>query len=389
MTAVPAALERLRPSPTGTLRVLHVQKVAGVGGAERHLLALLPRLRARGVDARMVVLATADAMRFVEPMRAAGVPTSVIAAGSDVSPRIVRTLWREIAARRPDLVHTHLIHADTHGQMAAWLAGVPGASSVHSAQRFYLRPPYRTAARASGHLARRTIAISAHVGTFLRTARLAPADRIRVVPYGIEPASWALTESARAVARERLGIAPDDFVVGFASRLIAHKGHAFLLEAAARVRAAFPTLRLLFAGDGPLRAGLETLAASLLPPGVVRFLGFIDDVAAFMNACDTLAFLTMPELSEGFGLAALEGMAAGRAVIATHVGALPEIVAHGQTGLLVEPGDLDELSRAILALGRDPALRARLGAAGSRRAAATFNVDAMVERTLSVYEEIV
>ena len=90
-----------------------------------------------------------------------------------------------------------------------------------------------------------------------------------------------------------------------------------------------PHLRLLIAGDGPLRAELERRAGAL---GDVRFLGFVADVGAFMNACDIVAFPTQPELSEGFGLAALEAMAAARPVIATAVGSLPEVVRRRRPG---------------------------------------------------------
>jgi len=120
----------------------------------------------------------------------------------------------------------------------------------------------------------------------------------------------------------------------------------------------------------------------------VRFLGFFEDVRGFMAACDALAFLTLPALGEGFGLAALEAAAAGRPVVATRVGALPEVVADGDTGLVVEPGDIGALAAAIVRLGTDAALRTRLGGAGRRRAAERFGVERMVERTLAVYAEV-
>lgn len=377
--------------PAGTverpLRVLHVQKVAGIGGAERHLLSLLPRLGDRGVEVRMVVLATREAHRFVEPLRAAGVSVGTIPAGPDLNPFVVRALGRAIAAFRPDVVHTHLIHADTHGQVAARLAGVPGVSSIHGTHRFYTRPPYRSAARVAGRLARRTIAISEHVGRFLRTRRLAPPERIRVVPYGIDVDAWAPPHD-RTAARARLGIGPGQVALGFASRLIPHKGHDFLLSALERGHERLPHLRVLIAGDGPLRQPLEARSAARLPAGVVRFLGFVEDVRPLVHACDTMAFLTMPALSEGFGLAALEAMAAGRPVLVTAVGALPEIVIDGETGIAVRPGEVADLADALVRVASDAALRARLGRGGRRRAAREFGLEGMIERTLAVYREV-
>jgi glycosyltransferase involved in cell wall biosynthesis len=372
----------------GPLRVLHVQKVAGISGSERHLLTLLPALARAGVQVRMVVLAAGAAADFTRALVARGVGVTVVPAGPDASPRVLRRLVREIRAFRPDVVHTHLIHADTHGQVAAWLAGVPGVSSAHSAHRFYAQLPYRTPARVAGRLARRTIAISTHVADYVTRLGLAPADRVRVVPYGVEADRWPMSATGRAQARATFAVEPDAFVVGIAARLIPHKGHALLLDAVRVLAAELPRLRVLIAGDGPLRRDVARAAAAL-PPGVVRLLGFVGDVRAFMNACDVLAFLTMPELNEGFGLAALEGMAAGCPVVVTRVGPLPDVVADGRAGLVVDPRSREELVRALAALAGDAGLRARLAAAARERARRTFGVDAMVDRTVDVYREVV
>jgi glycosyltransferase involved in cell wall biosynthesis len=120
----------------------------------------------------------------------------------------------------------------------------------------------------------------------------------------------------------------------------------------------------------------------------VRFLGFVDDIRPVMVACDALVFPTQPELSEGFGLAALEAMAAGRATIASDVGSLPELVEHRVTGMLVAPRPPDELTRAILDLAGDRQLCVRLGDEAARRARSSFTLESMVSRTIDVYAEV-
>ncbi len=179
------------------MRVLHVQRVSGIGGSERHLLGLLPALVARGIDARMYVLATGDAYRFVDALAATDVPVTTVPAGPDVSPLALARLVREIRAARPDLVHTHLLHGDTVGQPAARLGRVPGVSSFHACPPFYDRPPYRSVARLVGRMPRLTIAISEHLGRFLVDRDLTPADRVRVIHYGIDVTGWRLPEAAR------------------------------------------------------------------------------------------------------------------------------------------------------------------------------------------------
>jgi glycosyltransferase involved in cell wall biosynthesis len=364
---------------------LHVQKVARMGGSERHLLTLLPALRESGVDARILVPTTAQADRVTVPLRAFGVPTGVVPAGPDLNPLLVAALVREIRRFRPDLVHTHLVHADVHGQLAAGLAGVRRVSSVHGTPALYRREPYRTVVRAAGRFSRTTIAISEHVRRFLEELHLARAQRIVVVPYGIDAARWPLSEADRGRARSALDLEAGDLAVGIAARLIRGKGHAFLLEAHRAALRSHRRLRLLIAGDGPLRQDLERDAARS-GDGSVRFLGYLSDMRAFMNACDVLVFPTEATLGEGFGLAALEAMACGRPVVATAVASLPEVVRSRETGLLVHPGAVDELAAALLELADDERLRAELGARAQERARTVFSVEAMVESTLTVYE---
>jgi glycosyltransferase involved in cell wall biosynthesis len=258
---------------------------------------------------------------------------------------------------------------------------------VHSAHTFYEREPYRSAARTAGHLARRTIAISEHVGEVLRRARISRPETIRVIPYGIDGSRWAGSDANRASARASLGLDPADVAVGVASRLIPHKGHSFLLQAFAEAARRAPTLRLLVAGDGPLRTDLERQAGQL--GGRVEFLGFVDDIPGFMSAVDALAFPTQPEFGEGFGLAALEAMAAGRPVVATNVASLPEVVGtDGRAGVLVDPANVSQLTDALVALAEDAERREAMGRHARDRAATRFTLEAMVTRTLAVYEEL-
>jgi glycosyltransferase involved in cell wall biosynthesis len=368
------------------MRVTHVVKVAGIGGCERHLLELLPALAARGTRVDLVVLLAPGGERFVDAARDRGIDVHAIGAGWDADPRTVAQLFALLGRTSPDVVHTHLVHADVHGQLGARIAGRRGVMSIHSTHAFYRREPVRTAVRAAGRLARRTIAISEFAARYVREQRLAPSDRVRVVPYGVDALAFD-GDARRACARHDFDLAPDDVAVVIASRLIPGKGHDALIEACRLARQQAPTVRLLIAGDGPRR---DELAARVNHDGAtMRMLGFVDDVPALFAAADIVAFTTEPTLSEGFGLAALEAQAAAKPVIATAVASLPEIVTDCETGILVAPGDVRALARAIEVLALSPAARQRLGAAARRRARAEFSVAAMADRTLSVYDEAV
>jgi glycosyltransferase involved in cell wall biosynthesis len=333
----------------------------------------------------MCVAATVRAGDFTQSLSERGIAYAVVPAGRDVSPPLVAALRQEIRAFRPDLVHTHLIHADLHGQLAAQLSGVTGVSSVHSTHRFYEREPYRSLARLAGHRAKLTIAISDHVRRFIESVGLSRRGAVRMIHYGIDSAGWPSTESERDAARAQLGLDRESIAVGVASRLVPHKGHSLLLEAHAKARCERPELSLLVAGEGPLRPELERQAQTLGAP--VRFLGFVREIREFMGACDVLAFPSQPAFGEGFGLAALEGMAAGRPIVATATCSLPEIVASGESGYLIDPGSSAELAAALVRLAADPELRANMGEAANRRARETFSLEAMVKRTIAAYDE--
>lgn len=366
-------------------RVLHVAKVKGVGGCERHLLTLLPCLSAAGLAVRLLVLEAGEGeRRFVAQAWDAGIDIERAPAGGDGDPRAVSAVSAAIRRFSPDVVHTHMIHADLWGQIAARRAGVAGVRSLHDAIPANRRAPAGQVGRIVGRLATRTIAISSFVAAYARRFCLAPVDRIRVVPYGVDVGAWTITEEERAEERQRLDLADDDIVVGMASRLIDGKGHAMALDAIGRSRTSAPAMRVLIAGEGPLRRDLEQGPRAVAARA--SFLGQVDDVPRFMGACDALLFPTLPGLGEGFGLAALEAMAAAVPVVATDVGALPEVVEDGVTGLVVAPRP-ETIAAALGRLSGDRDERVSMGEAGRERAATNFGLDTMVARTVEVYRE--
>ena len=153
------------------MRVLHVHKITGIGGSERHLLTLLPALRARGLDARFLGLDVpgSAAPSFYEELDAAGVPADHVRCTVDASPRLARDVIRAVRAEAPDLVHTHLVHGDVYGATAAARLRLPHLSSRHNDDR-YLLGPFRFVDRAFAARSRRLIAISDAVRRFLAAA---------------------------------------------------------------------------------------------------------------------------------------------------------------------------------------------------------------------------
>jgi glycosyltransferase involved in cell wall biosynthesis len=361
------------------VRVLHLHKLTGVGGSEGHLLALLPALRERGIDARFLGLDVpgTDAHDFHERLEQLGVPHRSVACGLDASPRLARDVIRAVRFEKPDLLHTHLVHADVYGSIASRLAHVPYVSTRHNDDR-YLLGPFRYVDRAFARRARRLVAISDAVRNFLQAAGHDPR-KLTTIQYGLDELPSAASSPTPAEAGIPAG-APLALAVG---RLTEQKDHKTLLRAFARVHEARPEARLAILGAGPLEAETRALAASLGLEDAVALPGRTE-IRDWLERADV--FVHTPRW-EGFGIVLLEAMLAGLPILATRVSAVSEVVADGETGKLVEAGDVEGVTRELGALLADSALRERLGSAGRERARAEFSVGHMAERTVGVYED--
>ena len=352
-----------------------MHRMRGIGGSERHLLTLLPALAERGADPVFVGLD--DPAWDAEPFyRELGVPAVRVRAPRDVDPRLLLALRRELQRLRPDVVHTHLVHADVYGALAARATVV---STKHNDDPFRLGP-FRHVERALARRVSRVIAITQALARFTVERVGLPAEKVEVVHYGLDepPPAWAenrpllLPEGARVL----LAI----------SRLTTQKGVDVAVRALAEVRREHADAVLVVLGEGEEREALERLARDLGVAEAVFLPGRAGDVADWLARAELFVH---PARWEGFGLVLLEAMLVGRPVVASAVSAVPEIVVDGDTGLLVPPDDPAALARALARLLDDRDLAARYGDAGRERARREFSVDRMARRTLEVYDAAV
>jgi glycosyltransferase involved in cell wall biosynthesis len=352
------------------VRVLHVDPERGWGGGEVQVTHLVRELARRG-HASVVATPAGGPLARAVASEGAHVADCPIASHADL--RAVPTLRR--LARDADVVHFHTARAHA---MAPWLGR--GPRRVVTRRMDYVPRGGLWVRYLYNRAVDRVIAISGGVERALVAAGVDPA-RIRVVPSGVDVARFVAPPGARAALRAAWGAADGDVVALVVGVLEARKGHATLIDAAGRLGRDVP-LRLVFCGTGSQEAALRAEAAAR---GVgVGFLGFRDDVAACLAAADVAV---LPSLQEGLGVAALEAMAAGRPVVATRVGGLAEVVVDGETGRLVPAADPAALADALRTLAHDPAARARMGAAGTARVAASYSVAAMAEGTLACYRD--
>lgn len=371
------------------MRVVHIIKVIRIAGAEQHLLTLLAGLRDRRVDVSLLLLVEPDndMSDYVAQLQSLNIPVERIVIRHHADVGLLFRLLREIRSLKPDIVHTHLIHADFYGILAARLSGVPLVlTSRHNDDAFRYRTPVKLANRLLWRLVNAGIAISDSIARFSIKVEGAPTPVMHRIYYGLDAHRPPHNhDSARNALMQELRLPAHTIIVGMVCRLVEQKGVRYGLDAFAQIAADFPHAHLLVVGEGPLKAELQ---AAVTRPGLVskvHFLGWRADVPILLAGLDVLL---APSLWEGFGLVMLEAMAQQIPVIASGVSAIPEVINDQETGLLVAPRDVPELAAALSQLLADAPLRRHMGLLGRDRMERHFSAARMVDETVSLYHTL-
>jgi glycosyltransferase involved in cell wall biosynthesis len=389
------------------MNVLYLDATTGLYGASRVLLTLLRNLDRMAISPYAILANDVDDgdTRLVRELRAARVPVmlyplAVLRRNKYLNPkgaaflacatvRSTRMVVRLIRKYSIDVVHTNTATVLT-GALAARAAGVPHVWHVHEIFRpsdAKVFPPLLDA------LATRVVTVSDAAARSLLAQRPSLAGKVTVVRNGVDPGPFrAVSQDEVERVRREWGASPGDRVVGMVGRIGMWKGENDFLRVAALVREHAPGTRFAIVGgtfdrrDYLLDALREKAAAMGLGDSVV-VAGLRQDMPAVMNALDVLVHL--PDRPEPFGLAPAEAMAAGKPVVAADQGALAEVVAHGETGYVVPPGDMEAAARYVAALLPDGDLRARMGRAGAERLDREFAVDRLAREFEHLYREVV
>ena len=360
-------------------RLLVVVTTLGLGGTERHLAAVLPELAARGARIRVVALRPDREMADVLAGRGIAVHT-VRSGRGRLGPvaGFFAVLWHALAFR-PHAAHFFLPEAYLVGGLATLVVGPNRRVMSRRGLNTYAAAHPR-AAGIERWLHRRMDAVLGNSRAVCDelAAEGAPAERIALIPNGVVTGPAG---TPREAVRARLGIAPDALVILCVANLLPYKGHADLIEAFARARAALPNAVLVLAGrDDGLGVAVMAQAEARAVIDHVRILGPRDDVPDLIGAADLFALASH---EEGAPNAVIEAMAAGLPAVLTAVGGTPETI--GAAGLLVPPHDPAALAEALVRLGSDTALRAALGRSAAARAAERFSLEACVARYVALY----
>ena len=294
-----------------------------------------------------------------------------------------RTCFHLVRNENVVLIHAHEFGAILYGWIIARLTGIPFIGTIHGKNYFWeklrRRMAYRIISR-SGIL----VAVSEDLKRFVMDKIGLPDTNVRVIYNGVQSGS---SVSGDEVIRGRieLGLKDSDHVIGAVGNLYPVKGHQYLLQAMPVVLKQYPGATLVLVGRGVLEASLKEQAKQLGIEGQVRFLGMRQDIP---NLLAIMSVFVMPSLSEGLSLALLEAMVAGRPVVATRVGGNAELVANGETGILVKSKDPEALAAAICKLLGNKAMREEFGRKAVTRAQERFSARQMADNYRTLYNEL-
>ncbi len=368
------------------MRILHILEATS-GGTRRHVLDLLPALQARGVSCSLIYspLRNPSFRRDAAQLRSKNIETYEILMGHrwarSEDALALRALFTHLKTHRYDVIHCHSSNAGLLGRLANRAANmlqrrstplvytphyVAFAAGIPRTQRRVALYLEKLLASQTAHF----IAVSRHEESMLRRILKIEAARVSVIYNGVNGAE-----------KERENRTQDSpFVIGCFGRLTAQKNQSLLIRALPLVLKKFPQARLKLVGSGEDRSTLRALAVRLNCENRVDFAGEITDPQAEYFCCDLIA---QPSRWEGCSYAILEAMSARRAIVASSAGGTPEVV--GDAGVLLPPRDERVWAQQIIALACDANRRKILGARAEQRAREYFNLDDMVDKTLTIY----
>jgi len=371
-------------------RIVFLIDGLGLGGAERLLVTYLQHLDRTRFEPRVCVMQVKNGNPLAVEIEKLGVPIDFVPVKRLADPGALPRLLGYLRRVRPHILHTQLEFADTLGCTAAKMLGIPAVATLHTAdapkkgEKSYQRLKLRW--WILRHFSTRVIAVSE--GTrrhHLRVGKL-PPQKVVTLHNGIDLSRFTpIPPAEMASLRESLGIPADVPVLITVAVLRQPKGIQFMLEALPDILKVVPDTRYLIVGDGNHREKLESIAAEKGVSDRVIFTGTRRDIPPLLAAAD---IFVLPTLTEALPTVLAEAMAAGKPIIASEVGGVPEMVDDGRNGLLIPPADSRALTEACVKLLKNPKRARAMGLVGRTIVAERFNIRRQVRRLEKLYLDV-
>ncbi len=361
-------------------RILHTESSHGLGGQEYRILSECREMRRRG---HQVVLAAPEQSQLIRLAQLEEILCETIPVGTSgwgtMLPKVLRLIGK---------YHIQFLH--THGSQDSWVAAIAGRisslrpvivrarhKSTPVSDSFRHRLLYRTLPHAvitTGEAIRQQLIDHNHLDP----------DSVFSIPTGVDMQRFHPGNSDEAI-RKGLGIHGEQRVVGTVSFLRPEKGLNVLIEAMSLVKKEFPKICCLIVGAGQEHEKLLEQISQQQLGKTVTIIGFREDIPELLRIMDVFV---LPSLEEGMPQSLLQALATERAVVASSVGSIPEVISDGQTGLLVSPQDPVALAKQVRWLLREPVQGRNMGQAGRQVVLASYSLDSMVEKTESLYSAL-
>ncbi len=370
--------------PARRLRLLLLTVGLGIGGTEGQILEIATRLNRARFDVSVCALKEGGVVG--EELQRQGVRVITLNGSGVWDFRMIPRLYRVIQTERPDIIHAFLFWANLSSRVVGRLLRVSVLISSYRGMDLPRKWPYRLADRWTVKWSRAITCCSDAVRRSVFSHLGGGRERYLTIPNGVDLDRFV---QGKLPTKEELGLLQSDTpVIGTVCRLAEpEKGLTILMQAMGQLKSgsATPWFQLLIVGEGQAYGMLRDLRAQLGLSEWVVFCGMRRDIERVLPL---MQIFVMPSLSEGFGIAIVEAMAACRPVVATAVGGIPEIVVHGETGLLVPPGDPSALAAAIQDLLSHPAKARSFGHRGRQRVQECFSIQSVVQRHEELYEAL-
>lgn len=364
------------------LRVMQLCQSLLTGGLEQMVLSLAMNLPSEQYERSICCLDRAGDL--AEQARRGGVTVFEIAKGGGVKPATILALARLLRKEKIDVLHSHNAGCLIYGAPAAKLARIP--VMVHTEHGRMLdefdKKWLNRAEKFCSRWVKELVAVSEPTrDAYIKMTGIA-RNRVRIIGNGVDIARFQVP--AKATLREELGIKTGDIVVGIIARLSEEKDHPTLIRAFRRVVDTAPNYRLLIVGDGPQRSELESLIQQLGLQHKIILTGSREDVPDILALLDIFVLCSR---TEGMPLTLLEAMAAGKTILCTPVGGIPNIIQDGRNGLLFPPGNADKLADLLLKVIRDRTLSTQLRTTTRQDAERKYGIARMVQAYESLYRQ--
>jgi len=358
------------------------------GGMKKHYLTLITGLVDSGIEVIAICNFPSKDRRMLKKLGAVVIPFVV---GDRLN--LIRDIWailklaRILRKHKVDIIHCHGFRAGMIGRIAALLARCRCIYTIHNFLPMDLGKKGKKVVawveRILSYITKNIITVSQSLGEEATHMLGIDNQKIKVVYNGIAPPQ--ISAKGQAI-REKWGVAQDEKLVGTVARLIPSKGIDTLIKAVPLVVAHYPNIKFMVVGDGPQGSFLKEKAKALNCSQNIIFTGYTEYIWYYYEAFD---IFVLPSLSEGLGISVLEAMAMGKAVIASRIGGIKEIIKHDWNGYLVKPGDSRELADAIIYYLENPYKAKEYANRAKEEVSKNFDIENMIRRTSKIIYDVI